>query len=200
MGSGQASRDRVDAPTGRRHLGATEYDLGFGLKLANRVAERAVLGEGEHLADAVSGCFSCGTRKSSFFHRSPVIYDMEWAFTLWGFMEGAPEDLIAFRRPFFVGVAEDYYRQREIVGRVRGEAIRCLIRRSRRTSQGGGTGWWSRPPGKAALSLPRVGTQRLRQPGAAPRGWGRRASVAGNGFGFGDFLRLGAGSYSVQDG
>jgi hypothetical protein len=105
-------------------FGATGSDLGFGLKLANRVAERAVLSEGEHLADVVSGCFSCGTRRSSFFHRAPVIYDMEWAFTLWGFMEGAPEDLIAFRRPLFVGVAEDYYRQREIVARVRDEAIR----------------------------------------------------------------------------
>jgi hypothetical protein len=105
-------------------FGATGSDLGFGLKLAHRVADRAVLSEGEHLDDVVSGCFSCGTRRSSFFHRSPVIYDMEWAFTLWGFMEGAPEDLIAFRRPLFVGVAEDYYRQREIVGRVRDEVIR----------------------------------------------------------------------------
>jgi len=105
-------------------FGAPGSDLGFGLKLAHRVAERAVLSEGEHLDDVVSGCFGCGTRRSSFFHRAPVIYDMEWAFTLWGFMEGAPEELTAFRRPLFVGAAEDYYRQRDIVGRVRDEAIR----------------------------------------------------------------------------
>ena len=105
-------------------FGATGSDLGFGLKLANRVAERAVLSEGEHRADAIAGCFSCGARRSSVFHRSPVIYDMEWAFTLWGFMEGAPEDLIAFRRPLFVGVAESYSRQREIAGRVADEVIR----------------------------------------------------------------------------
>ena len=83
-----------------------------------------VLSEGEHLADVVVGCFGCGTRRSSYFHRSPVIYDMDWAFTLWGFMEGAPEDLIAFRRPLFAGVAEDYDRQREIVGRVTDEVVR----------------------------------------------------------------------------
>jgi hypothetical protein len=105
-------------------FGATGSDLGFGLKLANRVGDRAVLSEGEHHPDAVAGCFSCGTRRSSFFHRSPVIYDMEWAFTLWGFMEGAPEDLVAFRRPLFVGVAEDYSRQREIAGRVPEPVIR----------------------------------------------------------------------------
>jgi hypothetical protein len=105
-------------------FGATGSDLGFGLKLAHRVGARAVLSEGEHLADVVVGCFGCGTRRSSYFHRSPVIYDMDWAFTLWGFMEGAPEDLIAFRRPLFAGVAEDYDRQREIVGRVTDEVVR----------------------------------------------------------------------------
>ena len=63
-----------------------------------------MLGEGEHIADAIAGCFACGTRRSSTFHRGPVIYDMEWAFTLWGFMPGAPADLVAYRRPLFAGV------------------------------------------------------------------------------------------------
>ena len=47
-------------PIGRR-FGSTGSDLGYGLKLANLVAERAVLREGEHLDDVVAGCFSCGT-------------------------------------------------------------------------------------------------------------------------------------------
>jgi hypothetical protein len=105
-------------------FGAAGSDLGFGLKLANLVAERAVLTEGEHRGDVVAGCFSSGTRRSSFFHRSPVIYDMEWAFTLWGFMEGAPADLVAFRQPLFAGAAHDYSRQRAIAGMLPERVIR----------------------------------------------------------------------------
>jgi hypothetical protein len=104
-------------------LGATGSDLGFGLKLAKRVGERAVLGEGEHLADAVAGCFSSGTRRSSHFHRSPVIYDMEWAFMLWGFLPGAPDDLVAFRRPIFSGADHDYGRQRAVADMVAAQAL-----------------------------------------------------------------------------
>jgi hypothetical protein len=99
-------------------LGATGPDLGFGLKLANRVAERAVLAPGERKADAVAGCFACGTRRASIFHRGPVVYDMELAFAVWGFLAGAPEELVAYRRPIFAGVAHDYTRQRALVDMV----------------------------------------------------------------------------------
>jgi hypothetical protein len=109
-------------PTGA-NMGATGPDLGFGIKLANRVAERAVLAEGEHVADMVAGCFACGARRSSHFHRAPVIYDMEWAFTLWGFMPGAPDDLVQFRRPLFAGVDHDYARRRALVDRVPADVL-----------------------------------------------------------------------------
>ena len=112
------------APTRRRELRGDRVRSGLRAQTCPQSGARAVLSEGEHLADVVVGCFGCGTRRSSYFHRSPVIYDMDWAFTLWGFMEGAPEDLIAFRRPLFAGVAEDYDRQREIVGRVTDEVVR----------------------------------------------------------------------------
>jgi hypothetical protein len=105
-------------------LGATGPDLGFGLKLANRVAERAVLAEGEHRADAVAGCFACGTRRASLYHRAPVVHDMELAFTVWGFLPGAPEELVAFRRPLFAGVAHDYNRQRALVDMVSEDVLR----------------------------------------------------------------------------
>lgn len=93
---GHWSQDRPAELTSLRqpvgaNLGATGSDLGFGLKLAKRVAQRAVLSEGEDIADAIAGGFAAGTRRSSMFHRSPVIYDMEWAFTLWGFFPGPPK-------------------------------------------------------------------------------------------------------------
>lgn len=109
-------------PTGAQ-LGATGPDLGFGLKLAHRVAERAVPAEGEDMADVIAGCFACGTRRSSHFHRAPVIYDMDWAFTFWGLMPGAPEDLVAYRKVLFAGVDHDYWRRRVLVDMVPEEIV-----------------------------------------------------------------------------
>lgn len=110
-------------PPAGAQFGATGPDLGYGLKLANRVAERAVLSDGEHLGDAVAGCFACGGRRASWYHRAPVIYDMEWAFTIWGFLPGAPDDLVAFRRPLFAGAEHDYTRQRAIADMVPEDAF-----------------------------------------------------------------------------
>jgi hypothetical protein len=108
-------------------FGSTGSDLGYGLKLANLVAERSVLAPDEHRDDVVAGCFSCGSRRASVYHRSPVIYDMEWAFALWGywdFPEGTPEALVAFRKPVFAGAGHDYNRQRAIADFVGEAAIR----------------------------------------------------------------------------
>jgi hypothetical protein len=88
------------------------------------VGDRAVLAAGEHLEDIISGCFACGTRRSSNFHRSPVIYDMEWAFGVWGYLAEAPADLVEFRRPLFAGVHHDYSRQRAVADAVAPEAVR----------------------------------------------------------------------------
>ncbi len=110
-------------PVGPR-LGSTGPDLGFGLKLAKDVAARAVLSPGEHLEDAVSGCFACGARRASSLHRAPVIYDMEWSYTLWGFFPGAPEGLVAYRAPLFAGAAHEYSRQRAIADLVPEAALR----------------------------------------------------------------------------
>lgn len=110
-------------PEGAR-FGATGADLGYGLKLAARVAARAVLAEGEHSDDVVAGCFATGCRRASVYHRAPVIHDMEWAFALWGFLAGAPDALVAFRQPLFAGVAHDYVRQRQLVDQVGMDVVR----------------------------------------------------------------------------
>jgi len=109
-------------PLGPR-LGSTGPNLGFGLKLAKKVGSRAVLTSGEHLEDAVVGCFACGARRASTFHRAPVVHDMEWAFALWGFMPGAPAALVACRVPLFAGAAHDYSQQRAIADAVAQSAL-----------------------------------------------------------------------------
>jgi hypothetical protein len=112
-----------ESPGGRR-FGATGPDLGFGLKLAHRLAGRIELAADEHVEDAVAGCFACGAKRASIFHRAPVIYDMEWAYTLWGYLGGAPDGLLAVRPVLFNGASHHYWEQRAIVDAVREPVFR----------------------------------------------------------------------------
>ena len=113
----------LEPPSGPR-FGSTGPDLGYGLKVARRLAPKLELAPGEHLEDVVAGGFACGSRRAAHFGRAPVIYDMEWAFGLWGYMGGAPDDLVQWRQPLFRGAAEHYWDQREIVDAVKVEALR----------------------------------------------------------------------------
>jgi hypothetical protein len=101
-------------PTGPL-FGLAGPDLGYGMKLANRLRDQLVLADGESVDDAVAGCFACGARRAAMFGRAPVIHDMRWAYALWGFLGEAPEGLVAFRTPLFRGVAHDYAAQRTVV-------------------------------------------------------------------------------------
>jgi len=99
-------------------MGATGPDTGYGLKLARRFTDRLELTEGISAEDAVAGCFAVGTKRATIFGRAPVIYDFEHAFTLWGFLGGAPADLIEARRPLFNGCSHHYWDQRDIADAV----------------------------------------------------------------------------------
>jgi hypothetical protein len=110
-------------PEGPR-FGYTGPDLGYGLKLAKLFVDRLELTEGESAKDAMWGCFAVGARRAATFGRAPVIYDMELAYTLWGFLGGAPADLIAVRKPLFLGAAHDYWIQRAIADGVKEETLR----------------------------------------------------------------------------
>jgi hypothetical protein len=110
-------------PAGRR-FGHTGPDLGYGLKLAKRFEPRLALAGSDSVDDAVAGCFAVGSRRASSFGRAPVVYDMEFAYTLWGLLGGGPPDLIALRSPLFRGAAHDYWIQRSIADRVKEDALR----------------------------------------------------------------------------
>lgn len=118
-----AEQVQMQPPVGPR-FGSTGPDLGYGLKLARLMEPKLVLAEGEHLEDVVAGGFVCGSRRAAHFGRAPVIYDMQWAFGLWGYLGGAPADLVEWRRPLFRGAAEHYWDQREIVDAVKVDALR----------------------------------------------------------------------------
>lgn len=117
--------DPIDlAPPSGPRFGSPGPDLGYGLKLARLMEDRLVLAEGEHREDVIAGGFACGARRASFFGRAPVIYDMEWAYGLWGYLGGAPDDLVQWRKKLFRGAAEHYWDQREIVDAVKVETLR----------------------------------------------------------------------------
>jgi hypothetical protein len=98
-------------------------DLGYGLKLAKRFQHKLKLAVDESAEDAVAGCFAVGARRASVFGRAPVIYDMELAYTIWGFLGGAPKELIVFRSDRFRGAAHHYELQRAVAASVRDEAL-----------------------------------------------------------------------------
>ena len=105
------------APSGSS-LGTPGPDQGFALKLARRFEDRLVLGAGEHAEDAISGCTAVAMRRAALFGRAPVIHDLTPSFTLWGFLDGAPSDLVAARESLFRSAAHHYRVQRTIADAV----------------------------------------------------------------------------------
>ena len=99
-------------------------DQGYALTLARRFEDRLQLAEGEHKEDAVAGCVGVATKRASLFGRAPVIYDLELAFTLWGFLGTPPDYLVEFRKPLFEGARHHYWDQRHIAGVVPDETLR----------------------------------------------------------------------------
>jgi len=101
------------APAGA-FLGTPGPDQGFALKLARRFEDRLVLAPGEHADDAIAGCTAVAMRRAASYGRAPVIHDLTLAFTLFGFLPGAPADLVAAREPLFRSASHHYQAQRTI--------------------------------------------------------------------------------------
>ena len=99
-------------------------DQGYGLKLARQFEGRLRLTPGEHAEAAVSGCLGVGLKRASLFGRGPVIYDIELAFTLFGFLSEAPHELVEFRKPLFQAAGHDYWDQRVIADLVPESTLR----------------------------------------------------------------------------
>ncbi|HET7489970.1 MAG TPA: hypothetical protein VFJ85_18740 [Acidimicrobiales bacterium] len=99
-------------PTGQR-FGTPGPDQGYALTLAQRFVERLELGPDEHDEDAVAGCLGVALRRASLFGRAPVVHDLDLAFTLFGYLGGAPADLVTWRTAKLRGAAHDYWVQRD---------------------------------------------------------------------------------------
>lgn len=105
-------------------FGVAGPDQGYGLKLARHFNDRLQLAANEHTEDAVRGCLAVGLKRASLFGRAPVIYDFELAYRLWGFLDGAPAELVKFRRPYFDAASHHYEAQRAIADAVPESTLR----------------------------------------------------------------------------
>ncbi|MBA2609682.1 MAG: hypothetical protein H0U92_12130 [Actinobacteria bacterium] len=99
-------------------FGAPGPDQGYALFLAKRFHDKLELIDGDHRADAVAGGVAVAMKRASFFGRGPTIYDLEFAFALWGYLGGGASGLIAKRKELFAGAAHDYWKRRAIVDAV----------------------------------------------------------------------------------
>ena len=117
-------------PTGAR-FGTPGPDQGYALTLAARFVDRLDLADGEHKEDAVAGCVGVGLRRASLFGRAPVIHDLDLAFTIFGYLGGAPADLVAFRAPLLQGAAHDYWAQRDVADKVKEPTLRLTPAQAR---------------------------------------------------------------------
>jgi hypothetical protein len=120
----RASELRGASQPAGHQLGNPGPDQGFALRLARRFEDRLVLAEGESTEDAIAGCTAVALRRCARFGRAPAIYDVTFAFTLWGFLGGAPADLTQARGPLFRSAAHHYKAQRTIADCVNEETLR----------------------------------------------------------------------------
>lgn len=101
-------------------LGTPGPDQGYALVLAHRFEGRLYLTDGEHERDAIAGGVGVALKRASVFGRAPVMHDLTVAFTIWGFLREAPDELVALRKPLFAEVANPnhYPEQRHVVDMV----------------------------------------------------------------------------------
>jgi len=99
-------------------------DQGYALFLAKRFTDRLELVEGEHKADVVAGCLGVATKRASIFRRGPVVYDWEVAFTVWGYLGGAPTAVVQKRVGLFAEAGHHYWKRRAIADAVPESTLR----------------------------------------------------------------------------
>lgn len=112
------------SPPEGNQFGTTGPDQGYGLKLAKRFLDTLTLTKGEHSADAVAGCLPVALKRAALFGRAPVIFDLELAFTLFGFLGDAPDDLVSYRKPLFAEASHHYWDQRALADAVPESTLR----------------------------------------------------------------------------
>ena len=109
-------------PTGPL-LGNPGPDIGYALRLAEGFAERIQLAPHEHAADAVAVGAELAMRRCARIGRAPVAKDLEWAFSVLGYLGSPPADFVAWRKHRIEGAHHEYLERRALVNAVRPEVL-----------------------------------------------------------------------------
>ena len=108
-----------------KDFGVPGPDQGYALLIAHQLfAERLELSPGVTSEDALVGAAAVAVARAALFGRAPVAKDVEMALVLFGFLGGAPADLLEWRTARFRGAALHHEQQRTIVDSVREETLR----------------------------------------------------------------------------
>ncbi len=113
------------AADGRR-LGAQGPDQGYALTLTKVFDTKLILQDDEYRGDVDAGCVGVATKRASLFHRAPVVHDLRIGYTLFGFLDEAPDpELVAFRKERFAEVhySFHYFERRSIVDLVSNDVL-----------------------------------------------------------------------------
>jgi hypothetical protein len=112
-------------PQGDR-LGVPGPDQGYALKVADEVFRPLVKTGAVDPDDAVAGCLGIALKRAAHFGRAPTAHDLRVAFTVWGFLDDAPDaELVTLREGWFAEVAHPhhYVESRRIVDAVPDEVL-----------------------------------------------------------------------------
>ena len=105
-------------------MGTPGPDQGFALRIARKMRDEIQVAAGEHVEDAIAGCLNVALRRAALFGRAPTIHDLRVAFRIFGYLGGAPDELVQWRRPLFEAAHHHYWDQRSIVDLVPDETLR----------------------------------------------------------------------------
>lgn len=118
-------------------FGSPGPDQGYALFLGKRFADKLELAPGEHKADVIAGCLGVATKRASLFGRGPVIYDWEVAYSVWGYLGGAPTVVMQKRVELFAEAGHHYWKRRAIADAVPESTLRMTPQMVRAAMAGG---------------------------------------------------------------
>jgi hypothetical protein len=105
-------------------LGSQGPDQGYVLKLLGLFSDKLDLAEGEDRHDAEAGVVGVALKRASRFGRAPVVYDVEVAYRVFGYLDPPVPELVELRRRLFTGVSHSYEKQRAIADAVPSDTLR----------------------------------------------------------------------------
>jgi hypothetical protein len=116
-----------DLPTQRPrgHLfGTPGPDAGYALALGERFRSALDLAWQEHPDDGLAVGTAIGMKRAALFGRAPILADIEVGLSVLGYLGGAPEDLVDWRRERVRDARHSYPVQRDIADAIAEATLR----------------------------------------------------------------------------